>query len=179
MTRSILRVSPWGGLLLVAVVAVAAADSGPAAGTPLPPLRVYAVTGEVQNAEVNYVEQREGKPTLYCFVPADKWSRPTARLLKALDHRMGTLSDAALVAVWVTNDPAASKDYLPRAQQSLQLGRTALTVSEEGPGGPGEWGINTEVDLTIVAAREGRVLKSFAFQSPNDTLAEEVLAALK
>jgi hypothetical protein len=142
-------------------------------------LRVFAVTGDVQNAEVNYVEQRAGRPTLYCFVPAERWSRPTARLLKELDHRIGTLSDAALVAVWVTDNPAASKDYLPRAQQSLQLGRTALVVSEEGPAGPAEWGINTEVDLTIVAAREGRVLKSFAFPSPNDTLAEEVLAALK
>jgi hypothetical protein len=178
MIRNIGCFSTWGGLLLVAVV-VTAADSGPAAGTPLPPLRAYAVTGDVQNQEVNFVERRQGKPTLYCFVPADQWSRPTARLLKELDNRLGTISDAALVAVWVTADPVASKDYLPRAQQSLQLGRTALAVSEEGSSGPAEWGINTEVDLTIVAAREGRVLKSFALQSPNDTLAEEVLAALK
>ncbi len=178
MIQNIRRFSTCGGLLLVAVV-VTAADSGPAAGMPLPPLRAYAVTGEVQNQEVNFVEQRQGRPTLFCFIPADKWSRPTARLLKELDNRLGDFTDAALVAVWVTDDPAASKDYLPRVQQSLQFGRTALAVSEEGSGGPGEWGINTEVDLTIVAAREGRVLKSFAFQSPNDTLAEEVLAALK
>lgn len=165
---------------LFAAGAVRGADSGPAAGTDVPALPVYGVTGDVQSATVDYAAQRGARPTLYCFIPKEKWSRPTARLLIRLDEQLGgAAAEGAVVAVWVTDDPAASRDYLPRAQQSLQLSRTALTVYEANASGPGEWGINTDVDLTVVAAREGRVLKSFALVSPNDTLVDEVLAVFK
>ena len=83
--------------LLFAVSARADVSSGPAVGTEVTELTVYSVTGDVQNEEVDFVAHREGKPTLYCFVPADKWNRPTARLLKSLDGRIGEVDpDAAL-----------------------------------------------------------------------------------
>jgi hypothetical protein len=157
-----------------------AADSGPAADSAVAPFSVYAVAGEVENQTVDFVAKREGKPTIYCFIPKDKWSRPSARLLKTLDDTIDDVAaEGALVAVWVTDDPAASKEYLPKAQQSLQLSRTALTVYEQAATGPAEWGINTDVHLTIVATKDGKVRKSFAFMSANETDAEAVLATLK
>lgn len=167
-------------VFLSATSLVLAADSGPGAGTEVASLKVYAVTGDMPGQAVDVVVQRAGRPTLYCFVPKEKWSRPTARLLKKLDGSIGDVAaDAAIVAVWVTSDPQQSKDYLPLAQQSLQFGRTTLAVDEINATGPPEWGINTDVDITIVAAKEGQVLKSFALVSPNDTVADEVLAKLK
>jgi hypothetical protein len=87
--------------------------------------------------------------------------------------------DAALVVVWVTDDPAASREYLARVTPSLEFDRTSLTVYEQNSSGPPEWGINTDVELTIVAARDGKVRKSFALVGPNDDHADEVLTALK
>jgi hypothetical protein len=167
-------------LALSATPRVWAADSGPAAGTDVAALKVYAVTGDMPGQTVDLVAQLAGRPTLYCFVPQEKWSRPTARLLKKLDGSIGDVAaDAAIVAVWVTADPQQSKDYLPLAQQSLQLNRTTLTVDELNPTGPSEWGINADVDITIVAVKGGKVLKSFPLVSPNDTVADEVLAKLR
>ena len=157
-----------------------AADSGPAAGTDVAPFSAFVVTGEGAGQTVDVVAQRAGQPTLYCFVPKDRWSRPSARLLRKLDESItAAASDARIIAVWVTSDAPASRDYLPQAQQSLQFSHTSLTVYEAGSSGPPEWGINTDVDVTIVATRGTKVLKSFALTSPNDTVADEIRAVLQ
>ncbi|MCA9054464.1 MAG: hypothetical protein KDA75_11545 [Planctomycetaceae bacterium] len=157
-----------------------AADSGPLAGTDVVGFPVFAVAGEVENETIDFVARREGKPTLYCFVPQARFSRPTARLLRLLDESVTKISDdARVVAVWVTSDVAESKAYLPRAQQSLKFTRTTLAVYEGSDTGPGEWGINVDVDLTVVATRNGKVQESFVLESPNETDADEILAAFK
>lgn len=166
--------------LLVVTSVVKAADSGPSPDTAVTPFSSFALTGDVTNESVDFVARRGALPTLYCFIPGDRWGRPTARLLRKLDESVSAAAnDGAIVAVWLTDDPASAREYLPKVQQSLQLTRTALTVYEANSSGPPEWGINTDVDVTIVAVREGRVRKSFALSSPNETLADEVLAALK
>lgn len=167
-------------LLWTTTTVAPAADSGPAADTAAAPFTVFVATGDAANESVDFVTRRGALPTLYCFVPKAKWSRPTARLLRTLDQSIASAApEGAIVAVWVTDDAAASKAYLPNAQQSLQFSRTSLTVDGKNPTGPPEWGINSDVDITIVAVKDGRVRKSFALISPNDTLAPEVLEALK
>lgn len=176
----IVMVAGLGWLCCFAGVAARAADSGPAAGASVPEMMLYAVTGDVQNEPVDITSRRGGRPTLYCFIPHDRWSRPTARLLRKLDESLpSAVEDSAIVAVWLTSEPVALRDYLPRAQQSLQLSHTWLTIDDVNADGPPEWGINREVDLTVVAARDGKVVKSFALTAPNDTLAEELIGALK
>lgn len=155
-------------------------ESGPAADSAVKELKVLAVTGDSAGKQVNAAELRGEKPTLYLFIPADKWGRPTARLMRKLDESIKeTAEGGAIVAVWLTNDVDATKDYLPKAQQSLKLEQTSLSVDETNPTGPGDWGINTDADVTVVVARGGKVVKSFGYSSPNETLAEEVLKTLK
>lgn len=157
-----------------------AADSGPAAGLDVVAFSLAVITGDKAGEVVDITAERAAKPTLYCFIPQDKWSRPTARLLRTLDKEIGNVAaEGAIVAVWVTDDVGKIRDYLPNAQRSLQLAKTSLAVYQDDPSGPPEWGINVAVDLTIVAVKDGKVLKSFALISPNDTVAEEVLATLK
>jgi hypothetical protein len=167
-------------MLLAADCARGDVESGPAAGSDVSPFKTFAVEGEAANETVNFVERREGKPTLYVFIPAEKWSRPTARLLRKMDESIDDAApEAKIVAVWLTSDGAAAKEYLPKAQQSLKLANTALTVYEENATGPGEWGVNSEADVTVVATRGGKVLKSYGIVSANETLADEILKALK
>jgi hypothetical protein len=155
-------------------------NSGPAVGTEMQELTVFGVTGDVQNEEVDFVAQREGNPTLYCFVPADKWNRQTARLMKALDDRISEVDpEAAIVAVWLTEDPDASKEYLPRAQQSLQLENTSLAVDTSDPLGPLEWAVNLNADFTVIVVQDGQVKRTFGFVSANDTLADTVIEAFE
>jgi hypothetical protein len=184
MSRS-LRSVIWtfAGLAGIGAASIGWADvaSGPAENTIPPAFKVHVVVGESadKDKEVDLVAIRDKKPTVYAFVPADKWGRPTARLLKVLDQGLKTTDDARLCAIWLTGDHNATHEYLPKAQTSLQFERTDLADFAGDAGGPPEWGINADADLTVVIVRDGKVVKTWGFVSPNDTVAKDVLDALK
>jgi hypothetical protein len=170
-------------LLLAWPVALAQGQevaSGPEKGSKLPPLQVFDVTGAGQGKEVDYTAERKGMPTAYLFLRADKWDRPMARFLKALDKAVQQEGPgAALVAVWLTEDVEKTKEYLPRAQQSLQFQATALTCFTGEKAGPKGWGLNGDAHLTAVVASRGKAVAVFGYQSLNETNAPAVLKALK
>ena len=129
--------------------------------------------------KVEFTGRREKKPTLYLFVPAEKFSRPTARLMRKLDEKVAeTAADAEIVAVWVTGNVDETKAYLPRVQMSLKLDETTFCVFEGDASGPQNWGINTDADLTVVTVIEGQVKQSWGFVSANETVADQVLKSL-
>ncbi len=168
------------GLLLVPTVVLADVESGPTAGNAAPKLDVYAVVGDVNGEALDFAARREQQPTIYCFIPADKFSRPTARLMRTLDEKLsGVSSDAHIVAVWLTADVSETKQYLGRVNMSLKLNSTTFCVYEEAASGPGEWGVNTDADITVVVVNNGQVKQSFGFVAANETVADDVLKALQ
>lgn len=167
-------------LILSAALVVADVESGPKAGEKIGPLKVFAVTGSIEGKEVDYATERKDAPTVYLFVNAEKFSRPMARFMKTLDGKLGDVNDKAeAVAVWVGGDVDKNKEYLPRAQMSLKLNKTALTAFTGDTAGPNGWGINNDAHLTVVLANKGKVVQSFAFVSVNATDVRPVLMALK
>jgi hypothetical protein len=143
-------------------------------------LKAVAATGPAAGKEVDYATERKGKPTLFVFVLADKWDRPLARFLRALDQAMAKdRTDVQIVAVWLTDDAAKAKDYLPRAQESLKLAQTTFAVYPGEKSGPAGWGINADAHLTAVVAQDQKVSASFGFRSLNETDAPAVLQKLK
>jgi hypothetical protein len=144
--------------------------SGPAAGDKVADLKVFVVTGESKDKEADLAAERKDKPTVYVFVQAEHWSRPMARFLKKLDERIGELSEESqVVAVWLTEKPDDSKEYLPKAQMSLQFKSTTLSVFTGEKAGPKDWGINLDAYLTAVVVNKGKVVASFGYMSVNDT----------
>src|SRR4051794_22130494 len=116
MTKRCLTVS----LVALFGAALAHADvaSGPKEGEKVAPLKVYAVTGDPKDKEVDYADLRKGKPTVYVFVSAKDFDRPMFRFIKKLDEDVG--KDGLVVAVWLTNDADQSKQYLPKISQYFQ-----------------------------------------------------------
>jgi hypothetical protein len=179
MRRTSLLVAA-AGWLVFGQAARADITSGPEAGAKVPALPVAAVAGPVEGKEIDYTRERGGKPTVYLFVSAANWDRPMARYLRKLDGELGSLGqDSAAVAVWLSEKPDEAKDYLPRAQQSLQFQHTALTVFTGEGMEPKDWGINSLAHLTAVVAKDGKVVARFAYQSVNDTDVPKVVEALK
>jgi hypothetical protein len=160
--------------LLAAGMARADVASGPKEGEKVAPLKVYAVTGDPKDKDVNYAELRKDKPTVYVFVSAKDFDRPMFRFLKKLDEDLG--DEGRVVAVWLTDDADKSKEYLPKIAQNFK--GTALTVFGE-TAGPKDWGINADARLTAVVAHNSKVVKSFGYQSLNETDAPAVVEALK
>jgi hypothetical protein len=166
-------------VLLAASQAAAQLNSGPDVGSNIPPLRAAVVTGDNAGQELDVAQRRGAMPTVYIFIQADKWDRPVARFLRTLDDELRkNRTDVAAVATWLTDDVEGAKDYLPKAQQSLQLSQTSLAVFAGDKNGPPGWGINTSAHLTAVIATDSRVIASFAYRSLNETNAPELLAKL-
>lgn len=155
-------------------------ESGPEIGSEVASLPVDAITGEVAEQSVDYKDQRGKHPTIYAFIPQEKWSRPTARFLRELDQKLrDTAAESQVVVVWLTEDVQGAKEYLPRAQMSLRLVDTALTVFDGPAAGPDDWAIHDDADLTAVVVNDGKVFASFGFVSVNETVVDDVLAELK
>jgi hypothetical protein len=165
--------------LLLAASASWAQDvtSGPTKGEEVPALKVFDATGPHKDKDVDYAAERGDKPTVYVFIQADQWDRPMARFLKKLD---GVLDqDAFLVAVWLTDDPAKTKEYLPLAQQSLQFQSAALTCFTGEKAGPKGWNLNADAHATVVVASRRKVAATFGYRSVNETDVPAVRDALK
>lgn len=160
--------------VLTVALAHAGVASGPKEGDKVAALKVYAVTGEPRDKQVDYAGLRKEKPTVYLFLLAKDFDRPTFRFLKKLDETLG--DPGSIVAVWLTDEPDKTKEYLPKIAQYFNA--TALAVFDR-PAGPAGWGINADARLTAVVADKGRVLKSFGYLSLNETNAPEVAKVLK
>ncbi len=157
------------------IAARADVESGPKAGEKIEDFKVFGVTGPVEGNDISYVKERKDEPTVYVFVQQEHWGRPMARFLKTLDAECKKANDnAQVIAVWLTEKPDAAKEYLPKANMSLQFANTALTVYVGEKSGPNGWSINADAHLTVVVAGKGKAVASFAYLSVNETDVKKV-----
>ncbi len=176
----------WNWALLAVMIAIAPSvvqaqvASGPAAGTKVEPLKVVIAAGENVGKETDVAEDRKGKPTVFVFVQADKWDRPVARFLRTLDVDLAKdRTEVKIIAVWLTDDVMKSRDYLPKAQESLKLSQTTWSVHPGDKGGPAGWGINVDAHLTAIVVQDNKVTASFGYRSINETDVPAVIKELK
>ncbi|MFO0797342.1 MAG: hypothetical protein U0804_07675 [Gemmataceae bacterium] len=177
----------FGAAALAALVVLATGsaqdiDSGPKAGEKVTTLKAYGLVGAVEGKEADFAAERKDDPTVYLFVQSEHFGRPMARFIKVLDEKLKTANEkAGVVAVWIGDKEAfaKNKDYLPRVQMSLKLENTAYAAHEGEKSGPNGWGLNADAHVTVVVADKGKVAKSFAFVSVNETDVRSVLAAVK
>ncbi len=175
------------GVLACAGLSARAADeSGPKAGEKVPALKAFGVIGKVEGKEADFAADRKDEPTIYIFVQAEEGGvpvggRPAARFMKVLDEKVGDVSDkTAIVAVWL-GDKAFDKhkEFLPRINKSLNFEKTSLAAYDGDKSGPNNWAVNSDVHLTVVIVNKGKVVKSYAFTSVNETDVKPVLEELK
>ncbi len=173
---------PHIALLMVSLILVSPAlaqdvSSGPPRGQKVPPLKVQTVTGPDQGRALDYAAARKDKVTVYVLIPADKFSRPMHRFLKGLGEAVQKKDeDGLVVAVWLTEDQAKTRAYLPKIAGYYQS--TALTYFPGARTGPAGWNINDLADVTVVVSRKGQVLASGGYNSVNETVVREVMKPL-
>lgn len=168
--------------LLIGTVGFALADvkSGPEVGAKVAALKVFVATGALESKELDIVGERKDKATVYVFIPREKFDRPMARYLKALDKELaGGKEKAEIIAVWLTDQIEPTKEHLPKIQQSLQMEATSLAVFTGEKGSPKDWHINDMAHLTTVVVVQGKVAATAAYQSINETDAQGIVKALR
>jgi len=165
--------------LLLPLSAFAEVTSGPKAGDKAPAMEVFVTVGESEGKSLDPIIARKGGKIVVAFVQNEHWTRPMARFLKTLDKDLPAAdADIAIHAVWLGEKPDAMKEYLPKAQMSLNFTKTSLGVFVGEKSGPKDWGINTDAHLTVVVIEKGVVKESFAFRSVNETDVKAILKAV-
>src|SRR5262245_63899567 len=79
--------------------------------------------------------------------------------------------------VWLTTDKTKVEQYLGNAGQTLAL-KAPMVISLDGIEGPGNYGLNRKMTMTIIVAKGDKVVANFAIIQPNETDAPPVTAAM-
>lgn len=151
--------------------------SGPQPGEKLSPFKVLDFSGPDAGKEVELLGRLKGAPTLLIFV--HEATRPGFQLMRPLDLYGSKLAKDGLAThfVWLAADKTEKEKWLNTAKTSLNL-KSPLSISLDGIEGPGNFGLNRKVTLTILAAKDNKVVANFAIVQPNETDAPKVLEAM-
>jgi hypothetical protein len=140
--------------------------SGPQVGEKLTELKLVGVYDDSAGKEFDPVADAQGKPTLLVFV--HKLTRPGLGLARGLTSYAKSLDvpDSYTAIAWLDDDKAKAEQFLNRARSSLNL-QVPVGVSVDGGEGPGSYGLNRNVELTVLVADKNKVLANFALIQPS------------
>ncbi len=139
--------------------------SGPQAGEVLPELTVWPLYGQGGDETLGIVPGRE--ETVHIIVFVHQRTRPAFGVIRGVMAQARELGEKAQPAlVFLTDDVAATRQWADIARQAIPKEGVSLGVSPDGIEGPGAWGLNRNVGLTVIVGRDGTTTASFAIVQP-------------
>lgn len=140
--------------------------SGPQVGEKLPSFKVKGVFDDDAGKELDFVSAAKGKPIVLIFV--HDLNRPSIGMTRALATYTHSRAKDGLVTgvVWLDDDATAAESSLKRIKHALAEG-APIGISLDGREGPGSYGLNRNVTLTILVGKEGKVTANFALVQPS------------
>lgn len=140
--------------------------SGPQVGEKLPALPIRGVFGDDAGKELDFVQSADGKPIVLVFV--HEMNRPSIGFTRALTTYTTKRAKDGLTTgvVWLDDDTTEAENTLQRVKHALTPG-LPIGISPDGKEGPGSYGLNREVTLTILVGNEGKVTDNFALVQPS------------
>ena len=150
--------------------------SGPQPGEKLTPFKVLEVINSEQVKEVEVVKPGDKGTTLICFM--HKLTEPAIGLMMHVEYWAAKQTGVRGHYVMLTGDRAKSETQARGWARRPFFTKSPLSISLDGPEGPGEYGLNRNATMTVLLAKDNKVIKSFAFEDPSGRDSEPVLAAL-
>ncbi|HJQ80570.1 MAG TPA: hypothetical protein VJ828_11470 [Lacipirellulaceae bacterium] len=140
--------------------------SGPQLGEELPPVPVRGVFDDDAGKELDFVGAADGNPIVLVFV--HQLDRPTIGMARALTaYALHRKKDGLTTGiVWLDDDATEAENTLKRIRHALPRG-VPIGLSTDGKEGPGSYGLNRNVALTILVGNEGKVTANFALVQPS------------
>jgi hypothetical protein len=152
--------------------------SGPQVGEALPEFKVRrALTGQ-PDEEFDLLAQAQDRPVLIIFV--HEATRPSLGLVRAVMKYAASRQPDGLhpLVVFLTADATASESFVNRARHALPAD-VPIGISRDGQEGPGAYGLNRQVGLTVLVGKERKVTANFALVQPSlQADAPKILAAV-
>lgn len=140
--------------------------SGPQVGEPLTPFVARGVLGEQADKEFDLIKQANGKPIAIFFVHAV--TRPSVGLTRGIMSYASTRAKDGLTAgvVFLTGDATETENWMKRASSALPK-NVPVGISVDGQEGPGAYGLNRNVTLTVLIGNDNKVTANFALVQPS------------
>jgi ribosomal protein L10 len=167
----------WIALLLLPSVSIAqdtesASDereqifSGPQIGEPVPGYEMNQVLGDKPGEAIDVVKTAGDKPLVLIFF--HEKTRPAFGLMRALAKFGETKKEAGLTTAvcFLTKDPTETTQWVNQVNRNLPK-NVVYGVYEDGIEGPGAYGLNRNVALTILVADKGKVVHNSALVQPS------------
>lgn len=170
-------------LISLSSLAIANEISGPQVGDRLTPFQMRGVLDDEAGKLIDLVKDAGGRPLLIYFL--HERTRQSVALARQVLNDAATQKAAGLDAglVLLASDPAAMEEWVKMASQVLPRG-VPIGISPDGPEGPPAYNLSRKVAVTVIIAKEGRVVANFALTQPNveedaRKIVEAVASALK
>ena len=181
MTRSNFSGRGFSALIIILLTLQAAGAedpifSGPQPGEKLPPFKLTGVRGDLKEKEFDFINLAEGKPVVLIFF--HEYTRLAFNMARSLTRfYTSTRAEKGLRVgvVFLSDDPSEKMKWAQRVQKYFPED-VLLGISRDGREGPGAYGLNRKVTITILVGKEGKVTASFALIQP--ALSSELLEAI-
>jgi hypothetical protein len=122
--------------------------------------------GDSAGKSIDPVEMADGKPLLLVFLhDVNRQSISLTRVLTQFAKSKSTLGLQTCV-VLLADDTTGSQNTLKRMQHALTQ-NVPTGVSPDGREGPGSYGLNRSVQLTILVANKNKVVANYALVQPS------------
>jgi hypothetical protein len=139
--------------------------SGPQPGEKVASFKARGVFATEAGKEIDLIKTANGKPLLLVFV--HEANRPSIALTRTLmNYAVTRGKDLTSATIWLTDDMADAETQLKRMQHALAKD-SLIAISPDGKEGPGAYGLNRNVTLTILVAKENKVTANFALVQPS------------
>jgi hypothetical protein len=160
-----------------AIVPSSEVFSGPQIGEKLSPFKVRGVFDDQAGKDLDFVTGAAGKPIVLIFV--HDVNRQSISMTRTLSSYTATRSKDGLTTgiVWLSDDATEAEATLKRVRHALvgtgeapsasTLVKDLVGVSLEGREGPGSYGLNRNVILTILVGKDNKVTANFALIQPS------------
>ncbi len=158
----------WGQEAEETQEAKPAVFSGPQVGEGLTALKVKGVYGDQAGKTFDLLEKNKDQPQLVVFL--HKRTRPAFGLARTLLTYVSKRKDDKLTGgiIWLTEDATATANWLGQVKRYFpQTSRMPVVYSPEGIEGPGAYGLNRNVTMTILVANKNKVTANFALVQPS------------
>lgn len=166
MKHSIFLAVAWIAGLAATLPAQEPIYSGPQVGEKLTPFNVRGVFDENAGKDLDFVTQAAGKPIVLIFV--HEVNRPSIAMTRVLSGYTASRAKDGLATgvVWLADDATEAETALKRMRHALAQD-APIGISVDGREGPGSYGLNRNVALTILVAKENQVTANYALVQPS------------
>ena len=167
MNRVVLGTLLWACLLPVAVQGTdEPIFSGPQVGERLASFKVKGIYDDDAGKELDFIKKAAGKTLFVIFV--HERTRPSFGVTKTLMEYAATRKKDGLFSaiVFLPEDVTETENWLKRVR-SVMPKKTPIGISVDGKEGPGSYGLNRNVTLTILVAKNNKVTANFALVQPS------------